>query len=225
MSWAYLDDQIAFHRKVIAAGNEAFGAWIRMIAHSCAYDTKGVVEKKVALSIGSTRLVKRLVEVVLLEPFGEHYRIHDFDDWQTPRPREPRNNLSEKRAEAGRKGAEARWAGHSKQDGKPDSKAMANDGNLPMANDAVPMAPSPSPKRERDPISPKLQDRHSAGPGPASGGAQSFSIPEEPESTTLVSAAPSRGPVAASADRLEAERQRQLAAAEDWERKNGSKAG
>jgi HNH endonuclease len=77
MSWAYLDDQIAFHRKTLAAGNEAFGAWIRMIAHACAYDTRGVIERPVALSITTKKQIGRLVDVVLLEVLagGPHYRI------------------------------------------------------------------------------------------------------------------------------------------------------
>ena len=43
MSWSKLDDRYAFHRKVLAAGNEAVGAMHRMIAYASGEGTDGLV--------------------------------------------------------------------------------------------------------------------------------------------------------------------------------------
>lgn len=223
MSWAYLDDQVAFHRKTLAAGNEAFGAWIRMIAHACAYDTRGLVERSVALSITSKKVIARLLEVGLLERDGEHYRIHDFDDWQRPRGRTTPKELSDARAEAGRKGAAKRWGSHGKE---PTSAVaietllpMANDGNLPWQT----VAPSPSPTEREISRLPLRQDRPAREAPPRSGGSEILKV-SEPESETRMTAPARRpGPVATSGD-FDAERARQTAAAEEWNRKNGGGA-
>lgn len=227
MSWAYLDDQVAFHRKTLAAGNEAFGAWIRMIAHACAYDTKGVIERPVALSITTKKQVGRLLDVVLLEVHqaGPHYVIHDFNQWQAPRLRTTPAELSAKRSEAGRKGAHRRWQPGSLEPphGMANGHAlpMSNDGKLPWQN----VAPSPSPDpREEIAILPSVPTLH--GRGGLGGGGRPADLPiHEPESETRVAtSAPHRRRGPASTAGVEAERAKQNAAAEDWTRKNGGGA-
>ena len=43
MSWFKLDDKSTFHRKVVAAGNAAWGAFCRLGTHSSDQGTDGVV--------------------------------------------------------------------------------------------------------------------------------------------------------------------------------------
>lgn len=108
MTWVKLDDKVASHAKTIAAGNAAFGAWIRMIAWSCSHLTDGVVSTAVSRTMASPAELKRLVEVGLLDRSEAGYAIHDFLDWN-PSAAEVMaklEELSEKRREAGRRGGQ-----------------------------------------------------------------------------------------------------------------------
>ncbi len=147
MSWFRIDDQFAFHAKVIAAGNEAIGVWTRMGAWSCAHLTEGVVPLEVAtlLAGGNEKVLERLVMAKLLEAGFGIYVMHDFLDWN-PTAKEvkrQRKVVSEARRAAGSKGAQRRW--------QTDGKSMA---------------PSPSPSPSPSPKDPSL-DRLSGGEGGA----------------------------------------------------------
>lgn len=84
MPWARVDDQMAFHPKILMAGNEAVGAWARMIAHCCAQLTDGKVTRAVALSITTPVVIKHLVKCRMLDRDGADYAVHDFHDWNPP---------------------------------------------------------------------------------------------------------------------------------------------
>ena len=104
MSWARLDDQVAFHPKILRAGNDAFGAWVRMLAHSCAQLTDGLIERDVATTITSKQTLDRLVRARLLDADGEDYRIHDFHDWNPPASEvRARREAEKSRKSSGRK--------------------------------------------------------------------------------------------------------------------------
>jgi hypothetical protein len=82
VSWARIDDQMAFHPKMVKAGNEAVGAWARMIAYASAHLTDGFVPRDVALAIaGSKKLLDKMVAERLLDAEGDDYRVHNFLDW------------------------------------------------------------------------------------------------------------------------------------------------
>lgn len=152
MTWARIDDDLSNHPKVIAAGNEAVGAWVRMISWSNARLTDGVIPRAVALEYARTRkVIDRLLHARLLDESGDDFAIHDFLKYSksAQEVRAERLKISQERSTAGKRGAERRW-----QNGKPHGKAMANawqtdskpDGKdpvLPMANDGKPMAPYP----------------------------------------------------------------------------------
>jgi hypothetical protein len=79
MSWFRLDDQGAFHAKVIRAGNDAYGAWCRAGQWSSAQLTDGRIPWRVALTIGPRKLWTRLLDAGLCDPVdGDNLRIHDF---------------------------------------------------------------------------------------------------------------------------------------------------
>jgi len=167
MSWGRLDDSMAFHRKVLAAGNEAVGAWARMISQSCCELTDGRVARSTALAIASTKALKRLVDAGLLEtlPSGD-YQIHDFLDWnpsaddvKTKRERD----IAQRKA-AGTRGAEARWGRkHGEQDGEPPSPSPSrthseSPSRSPSASDGsrthpIPSHPIPEEKSPLPPVS------------------------------------------------------------------------
>lgn len=111
MTWGRLDDSFAFHPKILAAGNEAAGAFVRMIACSCYYLTDGRVSSAMARQIATKRVLQKLVDVVLLHPTEHGYDIHDFDQYNPTGDEVDarREDLRMKRSEAGKKGAARRW--------------------------------------------------------------------------------------------------------------------
>ena len=48
MSWFKVDDQLAFNAKVVAAGNEAMGLWVRAGSWSAAQLTDGFIPEHMA---------------------------------------------------------------------------------------------------------------------------------------------------------------------------------
>jgi len=79
VSWVKLDDALFSHPKVLRAGNEATGAWIRMLAYCAAYLTDGVIDSDTALSLaGRQKVIDRLVTARLLDRDGDVLRVHDY---------------------------------------------------------------------------------------------------------------------------------------------------
>jgi len=87
VSWFKLDDQGAFHEKVLQAGNEAYGAWCRAGQWSSGRRTEGLIPKATALSIAPLRVWKKLVAARgrsqhgLIEEAGDDFQIHDYLEW------------------------------------------------------------------------------------------------------------------------------------------------
>jgi hypothetical protein len=157
VSWFRLDDNVTFHRKTLAAGNEAFGAWCRMGAHASLQLTDGFIDEAAAsLIAGRKAVVDRLVTVGFLVRVEGGYRIHDFHDYN-PTADEVRSNrerLHKVRSEAGKLGGkrsgEARRSKPAATDGSTDeaeakqpAKQVAS--GVPKQNEA-PSRPLPSPK-------------------------------------------------------------------------------
>ena len=82
MAWFRLDDQITFHQKTLEAGNEAFGAWIRMGTWSSSRSLNGRVTASAAMAIaGSQQVIDRLIAAKLLDVDGADYAVHDYLHW------------------------------------------------------------------------------------------------------------------------------------------------
>lgn len=126
MSWARIDDKMAYGAKTIAAGNEAVGAWVRMLAWSCERGTDGLVPQQVALNIaGKAKVLDRLVEVRMLDQEGEDFRIHDFLDWNPSY--EQAASKRQARSEAGKRGGKRSGEARAKQTrSKIEANASAN---------------------------------------------------------------------------------------------------
>lgn len=81
--WFKVCDGLAFHRKVLKAGNEAMGAWVRAGAWSSMPDnlTEGWIPPEVADQIAPPRVWAKLRAAGLVEDPGdgrEGHQLHDF---------------------------------------------------------------------------------------------------------------------------------------------------
>ncbi len=156
--WVRLDDQVATHPKTLAAGNEAFGAWVRLLALSCAQLTDGFIAEPVGLAVTSRRVIQRLVSVRFLDLAEGGWMIHDFDHWNPPaslvrakreadRLRKAAGRANQGRSSNGRiSGASSEWSpAIVRADVQPDS---ARRPPVPSPSPSPsPLSPAPAPGR------------------------------------------------------------------------------
>lgn len=165
MPWFRLDDQAAFHAKLVAAGNAAVGAWARMGMWSSGQLTNGVVPEAIANVIASKEEIDRCLAVRLLERVdGTSFQVHDFLDYNPSRD----DVLAEREAKraGGRKGAQSRWGGDgSSYEG---SHASATGGSMPPSR---PVPTRPDPKKPTTETLPGLEPPPSAPATPGAGSA------------------------------------------------------
>lgn len=128
MAWAKVDDQWWSHPKVLGLSLEARGLWITALSWSCGQRKSRIPSALISMLEGWDH-VDELVQAGLWIDEGNQFAIHDWSEYQD-------KSLSEKRSEAGRKGAEKRWQTDSKNqatdpvtvddsDPEPDSKPIA----------------------------------------------------------------------------------------------------
>lgn len=105
MSWVRLDDGVYDHPKLLALPRGTRWVWVAGLAYSSRYRQDGLLPAGALRHLeGTVRDAGALVAAGLWLPEGRGWRIHDYSDYQ------PVNGeLSRKRSEAGRKGAQARW--------------------------------------------------------------------------------------------------------------------
>jgi hypothetical protein len=82
MSWFFVDDQAAFHPKVVRAGNSAFGAWVRFGAYCNAQLTDGFVPDGVASLIASRKEIDGMIAAGMLRVKDGGFEIHDYLNYQ-----------------------------------------------------------------------------------------------------------------------------------------------
>lgn len=157
MSFVRLDDRIAFHPKVIAAGDEAIGLWVRMIAYACAHYTDGFISDEQLRNFPAKKAtVERLLRARLLDRVRGGVTIHDFHDWNqsSEQQRARQAELVEKRRRAGhvggRKSAEARKnkasASSNEANGQANGKQSAS-GQTRFASNSPPSTPKQTAKQ------------------------------------------------------------------------------
>lgn len=171
MSWFKLDDQAAFDAKVVAAGNEAFGAWSRGGCWSSGKLTEGFIPKDVALAIAPARVWDRLVSARaghdhgLVEARPDGWQIHDYLDWN-PTAESVRAKRSATKARVNRfRNAVTKAAPQNEGTDRPDElkQAIAVIGNV-VTNGVGNTSPVPVPvpvPRSDPPVCPPLEDRPS----------------------------------------------------------------
>lgn len=94
MAWFKVDDQLAFHPKVLTAGNNAMGLWVRAGAWSSAQLTDGYIPASVLPVLGAKRSdAERLVTAGLWCKTTNGYQFHQ---WEERNPR--RSEVEEARS-------------------------------------------------------------------------------------------------------------------------------
>jgi hypothetical protein len=80
VSWAKIDDNLTFHPKVLEAGNEAIGVWVRLLAWTACYMQDGRVPDNIVRSIDPDRtVIAKLVSVGMVYDKNEAgIELHDY---------------------------------------------------------------------------------------------------------------------------------------------------
>ncbi len=81
MAWVKLDDSFWSNPKVVAVGNEAAGAYVRMLSYCGQHLTDGKVDESVAKFIAKPAILRKLEEFSFLVHQGEAYLIPDYLDF------------------------------------------------------------------------------------------------------------------------------------------------
>ena len=85
MPWFRLEDSFDSHPKVMAAGNEPVGLFVRCGTYAARHLTDGFVPKSVVLLYGSPALAETLVRVKLWHRARGGWTIHDYLDYNPSR--------------------------------------------------------------------------------------------------------------------------------------------
>lgn len=85
MPWFKVDDTLAFHGKVVAAGNAAMGLWVRAGAWSMQQLTDGFVPTHIARQLGRAAEARRLVDAGLWTEKDGGYLFHEWTQRQPSR--------------------------------------------------------------------------------------------------------------------------------------------
>jgi hypothetical protein len=110
MVWFRVDDDLAFHPKVLAAGLPAMGLWIRAGAWSSQMLTDGTITPEMLTALGDPRQrhAQRLVDVRLWVPGPDGSFV--FHEWDLRQPSRSTVRLTqEARVESGKEGSHIRW--------------------------------------------------------------------------------------------------------------------
>jgi hypothetical protein len=79
--WFRLDDSFHSHPKVIAAGNEAVGLYVRCGTYAAQHSTDGFIPEQVALLYGTQKLADTLVRAKLWRRVRGGWRMPDYLDY------------------------------------------------------------------------------------------------------------------------------------------------
>lgn len=82
MAWFKVDDNFAFHPKVLNAGNAAAGLWVRAGTWSMQTLSDGFIPSSIALRLGTKREAARLVQAGLWDECEGGYVFHQWSERQ-----------------------------------------------------------------------------------------------------------------------------------------------
>ena len=83
--WFKVDDNLAFHSKVMIAGNAALGLWVRAGSWSMQMLTDGYIPSAIVRQLGTESQARKLVEARLWETAPGGWRFHGWDERQPSR--------------------------------------------------------------------------------------------------------------------------------------------
>lgn len=107
MTWFKVDDNLAFHRKVVAAGNAAMGLWVRAGSWCADNLTDGHVPDGMLRQLGTRPQAEALVKAGLWVKTADGYRFHSWREYQ-PTSKEAKT-AKRKMSGSGKLGNHRRW--------------------------------------------------------------------------------------------------------------------
>jgi hypothetical protein len=142
MAWGKVDDQLAFHPKVLFAGNEALGVWVRSLSYSCQMLTDGFVPSEIVEAFDGWNSALRLVQSGLWIQVDGGFQFHNWSDYQPSSVvvRERRESVREARRAAGRASGVSRQDSNKRTNGEQNDEQNTNP------------VPVPVPKEQNTPI-------------------------------------------------------------------------
>ena len=142
VSWTKLDDQFFTHPKVIDLPKDAKLLYLSALTYCAGQLTDGIVTAGALRVIAATVDVSRddaatLVDAGLWEICENGWQVHDYHEYNpaATKVKEHKQDVTQKRSEAGSKGAANRWQTNDNADSKTNDKTIA---------------PSPSPSQSKD---------------------------------------------------------------------------
>jgi hypothetical protein len=82
MAWGKVDDNLAFHPKVIEAGNDAMGLWVRALSWSMSILSDGYVPAGMVTAFNGDKCVNKLVDAGLWIAVDGGFQFKDWDQYQ-----------------------------------------------------------------------------------------------------------------------------------------------
>lgn len=82
MTWFKVDDTLAWHEKVVRAGNAAMGLWVRAGSWSSQQLSEGFVPDAMIVAMGDRRQAAALVDVGLWLKVEGGFQFHDWPAYQ-----------------------------------------------------------------------------------------------------------------------------------------------
>jgi hypothetical protein len=138
VSWAKVDDGWWSHPKVMGLDLSARGLWVTALSWSCAHRRDVVPESFVRMIVGASDVdANALVNAGLWHEVIGGWQIHDWDEYQ-------QQTVSEKRAEAGRKGGLSRSNASKSQANVKQNGFASSSKDEAKAQAGIPSRPDPS---------------------------------------------------------------------------------
>lgn len=122
MVWFWVDDNLAWHRKTVAAGNAAMGLWTRAGSWCAQQLSDGFLPHEVARSLGSQKQIDALILVGLWVKVDGGYQFWQWDERNPTRAQV--EEARERKRKAGHLGGRA--SGRSRREARASAGAEAD---------------------------------------------------------------------------------------------------
>ena len=140
MTWFKVDDNLAFHPKVLAAGNAAMGLWVRAGSWSAQQLTDGVIPDSILPSLGTEKQAAALTRAGLWRRAEGAWEFHE---WSAAGRQPTRATVEAERAAAAERQRKHREAkGSSRSDGTVSH--TVSHGNVTPLVTPTPTRPDPT---------------------------------------------------------------------------------